>query len=422
MIPHFEKMLYDNGPLLALCTQAAVCSGSVMLHRAAVETAEWVMREMQSSEGGYYSSLDADSEGEEGKFYVWRQGEVQALLEPSEYTLFARRYGLDRAPNFEGHWHLHAYLHLDQLAEEFHLTEQAVLAVLDRSRAKLFKAREQRVRPGRDEKILTSWNAVMIKGMAIAGRHLARPDYIESATRALDFIRATLWRDGRVLATYKDGKAHLNGYLDDYAFLIDAVLELLQARWRSDELQFACELAEVLLRHFEDADHGGFYFTADDHEPLIQRPKTLGDEAMPAGNGIAALALARLGFLVGEPRYLDAAERTLAFAASAIIEAPVAHASLLTALEERLTYPEIIILRGCGETWKNWHRVAIRNYAPLRMSFAIAGDTPGLPQALAEKTPVDGVVAYVCQGMTCLPPLVDSEDFEAALARTTAKT
>jgi uncharacterized protein YyaL (SSP411 family) len=237
----------------------------------------------------------------------------------------------------------------------------------------------------------------------------------------LDFIRATLWRDGRVLATYKDGKAHLNGYLDDYTFLIDAVLELLQARWRSDELQFACELAEVLLQHFEDADHGGFYFTVDDHEPLIQRPKTLGDEAMPAGNGIAALALARLGFLVGETRYMDAAERTLAFAASAIGEAPVAHASLLTALEERLMYPEIIILRGCGETWKNWHRAAIRGYAPLRMSFAIADDTPGLPQALAEKAPADGVVAYVCQGMTCLPPLVDSEDFEAALARTTAK-
>ncbi|HEX2238452.1 MAG TPA: thioredoxin domain-containing protein [Gammaproteobacteria bacterium] len=418
MIPHFEKMLYDNGPLLAITTQAAVAIGSKLLARTAHETAGWVMREMQAPEGGYYSSLDADSEGEEGKFYVWRRQEVEALLEPRDYAIFARRFGLARTPNFEGHWHLHTFAELDALAAEFNTDEQAILVSLDRSRAKLFQAREHRVRPGRDEKILTSWNALMIKGMVVAGRHLNKPAYIESATSALDFIRTTLWRGGRLLATYKDGKAHLNAYLDDYAFLIDAILELLQARWRSHELHFACELADVLLTHFEDKEQGGFYFTADDHEQLIQRPKTLGDEATPSGNGIAAQVLARLGYILGETRYLDATERTLKFAARMIGEAPVAHASLLTALEEIITAPQIVILRGAREKLDEWHRLCIRDYAPGRLSFAIPNDARDLPDALAAKSPQDETVAYICEGMTCSPPISEQKRLEALLANT----
>jgi uncharacterized protein YyaL (SSP411 family) len=420
MIPHFEKMLYDNGPLLGLCAQAAVATDSELLRKTAMETANWVMREMQSPEGGYYSSLDADSEGEEGKFYVWQKAEVESLLDPRDYAIFARRYGLDRAANFEGHWHLHVYTPLDKLAQEFEITEDAVNATLERARAKLFSVREQRVRPGRDEKVLTSWNALMIKGMAIAGRLLDRPDHIGSGTRALDFIRETLWHDGRLLATYKDGKAHLNGYLDDYAFLIDAALELLQARWRSADLQLACSLADALLEHFEDRTHGGFWFTADDHERLIQRPKVYGDEATPAGNGIAAQVLARLGYLIGETRYLDAAERTLKAAAAMIDEAPIAHTTLLMALEETITPPQIIILRG-GATLHSWQTLCARDYAPQRLSFAIPDDAADLPPALAEKMPQAEAVAYVCEGMTCQPPITDKQSLEAVLAKTVAK-
>ena len=288
MIPHFEKMLYDNGPLLSLYSEAYAATGEPVFRRVAHETALWTIREMQSPEGAYYSTLDADSEGEEGKFYVWTQEEVHGLLNDHVYPVFARRYGVDKSPNFEGKWHLHVHAELEALAKEFDMSKDNVQTCLDEAKLLMFQKRAMRVRPGRDEKILTSWNALMIKGMAAAGRYLDESGYVSSAFEALAFTHNTLWKDGRLLATYKDGKAHLQAYLDDYAFLIDAILELLQIRWQSRYLFFACELADVLLDHFEDKQNGGFYFTADDHEQLVQRPKALGDEATPSGNGIAA--------------------------------------------------------------------------------------------------------------------------------------
>nr|MBA2490302.1 thioredoxin domain-containing protein [Gammaproteobacteria bacterium] len=422
MIPHFEKMLYDNGPLLGLCAQAAVATVDAELERTARETAGWAMREMQSPEGGYYSSLDADAEGEEGKFHVWDRAQIEALLEPRDYAIFARRFGLDGPANFEGRWHLRVCADLNDLAAAFDTDEHTISISLAKSRQTLFDVREVRVHPGRDDKVLTSWNALMIKGMATAGRHLEMPECIASAQRSLDFVRQTLWRDGRLLATFKDGKAHLTAYVDDYAFLIDAVLELLQARWRGDELTFACELADALIEHFEDRESGGFYFTADDHEPLIQRPKVLADEATPAGNGVAAQALSRLGFLVGDTRYIEAAERTLKVAAGAVAQAPIAHASLLAALEERITPPQILILRGAGETFESWQRAAARAYAPRRLVFAIPTDARDLPPALAEKTSDGATVVYLCEGMTCAAPITDTENFEKMLGATDASS
>ena len=206
MIPHFEKMLYDNGPLLALLADAHIVTGTPLYERCAGETAAWIMREMQSPEGGYYSSLDADSEHEEGKFYVWDRHEVECLLSNEEYLAFSRRYGLDRPANFENRlWHLYISRTSDPDLEP----------LLATARAKLFAAREKRVRPGRDEKVLASWNALAIRGMAHAGRVFGRSEWIASARRAFEFIRARMWQDGRLLATCKDGRAHLNAYLDD---------------------------------------------------------------------------------------------------------------------------------------------------------------------------------------------------------------
>ena len=420
MIPHFEKMLYDNGPLLALYAQAAAATGRDLFARTAHETAAFVMRELQSPEGGYFSSLDADSEGEEGKFYAWDPAEIKALLGSDDYPLFAHRFGLDRAPNFEGKWHLYVAARLSELASAFDLDRETVVARLDQTRTRLFAAREQRIRPGRDEKILTSWNALMIKGMAVAGRLLQRPEYLDSAAQALTFIQTTLWRDGRLLVTYKDGKAHLMAYLDDYAFLIDAILELLQARWDSRALEFAKALAEVLLTHFEDQAQGGFFFTADDHEQLIQRLKSLPDEAMPSGNGIAAQALLKLGFLLAEPRYLDAAERVLNAASNALEQAPLAHASLLTALELYLNPPKLFILRGQGELLQTWQEVSYADYAPGRLSFAIPQGA-ALPPALAEKTPQGETVAYLCTGLTCAPPMTDRSAYQVQIDQTRAR-
>ncbi len=205
--------------------------------RSPRETADWVRREMQSPEGGYYSSLDADSEGHEGKFYVWSRDEVRAALTAEEYDVFAPRYGLDREPNFEGQWHLHVFRSLEDIAAALGRPREAVESLLDAAREQLLRSRERRIRPARDDKILASWNGLMIRGLAVAARALGRDDLADSATRALEFVRRTLWREGRLLATYNDGRAHLNAYLDDYAFLADAVLELQQVRFRADELR-----------------------------------------------------------------------------------------------------------------------------------------------------------------------------------------
>ena len=405
MIPHFEKMRYDNGALLAVCAHAALASGDPFYARVALETAAWTVREMQSPEGGYYSSLDADSEGHEGRFYVWDRGEVSAALSADEFAVFAPRFGLDRPANFEGRWHLHVYAPLGEIAQRADRTPAEVEALLASARAKLLAVRAQRVRPGRDEKVLTSWNALMIRGMAVAARTLARDELRDSATRALDFVRRTLWRDGRLLATWMDGRAHLNAYLDDYVYLADAVLELQQLRFSAEELEFARQLLEVVLRHFPDGEAGGFYFTSDDHETLIHRSKSFSDDATPAGNGIAACVLQRLGHLLGEPRYLAAAERTLRAAWPALLTHPHAHTSLLTALEELLHPPEVVIIRGEPAPLEAWRAALAKVYAPRRLVLAIPADAADLPPALADKAPRGDAVAYLCRGSSCSAPL-----------------
>ena len=405
MIPHFEKMLYDNGALLAVYANPSLSSADPFYAQVVQDTAGWVLREMQSPEGGFYSSLDADSEGHEGKFYAWDREEVRRALSAEEFAVFEPRFGLDSPANFEGHWHLHVNATVEQIAAVLQHPAAEVAALLGSARAKLLALRAQRVRPGRDEKILTSWNALMIRGLAIAARVHAAGQLTAAASRALDFVRATLWRDGRLLATCKDGRAHLNAYLDDYVYLVDAVLELQQVRFRADELEFARQLTEVVLEHFTDEANGGFYFTSDDHEQLIQRSKTFSDDAIPSGNGIAAFTLQRLGHLLGEPRYLAAAERTLRAAWPALEKYPLSHVTLLTALEELLQPPEIVILRGEAEAIESWRRELARSFVPRRLVLAIAADAAGLPAALADKTARGAAVAYVCRGSTCSAPV-----------------
>jgi uncharacterized protein YyaL (SSP411 family) len=410
MIPHFEKMLYDNGALLALYANPSLITADRFYGQVALETAGWVLRRMHSPEGGFYSSLDADSEGHEGKFYAWNREEVRTALSAEEFAVFAPRYGLDQPPNFEGRWHLYVAATVEQIAATLQRPPAEVTALLGGARARLFALRAQRVSPGRDEKILTSWNALMIRGLAIAARVLRQDALSGAASRALDFLRANLWRDGRLLATYKDGRAHLNAYLDDYVFLVDAVLELQQVRFRAEELEFARQLIEVVLEHFADPAAGGFFFTSDDHEQLIHRPKSFGDDATPSGNGIAALVLQRLGYLLGEPRYLAAAERTLRAAWPALEKHPLSHATLVNALEELLQPPEIVILRGEPAAIEGWQRELAQIYAPRRLVLAIPSDASALPGALADKTPRGAAVAYVCRGSTCSAPVESLEE------------
>jgi uncharacterized protein YyaL (SSP411 family) len=408
MIPHFEKMLYDNGQLLCEYARAALATGEALFARIAAETADWSLRDMRARDGGFYSSLDADSGGHEGAFYVWSRAELQTVLSPQQYAAFAPRYGLDRAANFEGAWHLHCHESVDAIAGRTGASVRDVQSLLDSSRAALLKVRNLRVWPARDEKILTSWNALMIKGLAIAARVLNREDLADAAAASVDFVRRSLWRDGRLLATCKDGRAHLPAYLDDYAFLADALLELLQTRWRTADLLFACELLEVLLSQFQDPDHGGFFFTAADHETLIHRSKSFSDDALPSGNAVAASALCRFGYLLGNLSYLDAAERTLKAGWAGLQQYPQAHMAMLNALEDWLSPPQILIVRGAAEAAQGWSRRIGAWYAPQRMLFAIP-DTAQLPPGLAEKRATAGTVAYLCSGMTCSAPLTDFE-------------
>jgi hypothetical protein len=403
-------MLYDNGPLLAIYAQAAIATGEKLFAEAANATADWMLADMRDDNGGFYATRDADSEGHEGLYYLWEPNEARELL-GDDYDVFARRFGLNQDANFEGRWHL-------TVREQ--VTDEEAEAI-ERSKHRLLAHRAMRVAPGRDEKQLTSWNALAIRGLAIAGRALERQDLVDAAANAVDFLQQQLMEDGRLLASFKDGEARFAAYLDDHAFLLDALLELLQARWDTRTLEFAQQLAELLLEYFEDKDNGAFWFTANDSEQLIHRSKSLADEAVPSGNGVAALALQRLGFLLGETRYLDAAENTLRAGWQAIEEYPHGHVSLLTALEEYLDHPEIVVIRGAEDEISRWRDSASKIYAPRRLVFAIPGDEAGLPGALADRKAVDGeTVAYRCLGTHCEMPVTTWEALAGQLAESSA--
>ena len=405
-IPHFEKMLYDNAWLLRLYADAWALTREPLFERVCVETVEWLVREMQSPEGGYYSALDADSEGEEGKFYVWSVDEVRSLLTPAEFAVAAPAWGLDQPPNFENHaWNLV----MTHPAED--AAQQALIAS---ARAKLAAARAKRVRPGRDDKVLTSWNALMIAGMARAARAFGRPDWLASARRALDFVRATLWNDGRLLATYKDGKAHLDAYLDDHAYLLAALLEVLQADFRAEDLAWAAQVGEVLLERFHDEENGGFFFTSHDHEALIQRPKPGPDNATPSGNGVAAVALHRLAFLTGEPRYSKASADTIALFWPHLEHHPGGFGSMLIALEEQLEAPRTLIVTGARDAFGPWRNLLDATYLPSTLTLFIPEGTKPLPAPL-DKPAKGKVNAWLCEGVTCLAPLDDPQRLREAL-------
>ncbi|NCT67146.1 MAG: thioredoxin domain-containing protein [Rhodanobacteraceae bacterium] len=408
-IPHFEKMLYDNAQLLPLYAVAGARFGDAQFAEATRDTADWLVREMSAPEGGFWSSLDADSEGEEGRYYVWQRDDIRALLDEDEYAIVERRFGLDRPPNFEGHaWHLRAVAGFDEVAAALGLTPATVQARWASARALLLAARSLRVRPGLDDKILTAWNALMIGGAARA--LLVQPDLHElqtQAERALDLLHAQLWQHGRLYASHARGETKIPAYLDDHAFLLDALLALLQVRWQRRDLDWAIALADALLERFEDHEHGGFFFTAHDAEPLPQRPKPWMDESLPSGNGVAARALLRLGHLLGDPRYLDAAERTLRAAWPTLSQYPDACCTLLLALDEFLHPRTHVVLRADAHDAARWHD-ALAHLRDARTDvYRIPPTAIDLPATLAAQAPREGGVAYVCRGLECLPPVTE---------------
>lgn len=399
MIPHFEKMLYDNAQLLSVYSDAYLIEKKELYHHVILQTAQWVMQHMQAPTGGYYATLDADSEGEEGKFYVWDRNEIQHHLSAAEYAIFADTFGLHNPANFENHWHLYV---ADSTAYP-----PAPNSILAQACTKLLTLREQRVRPHRDEKIITSWNGLMIKGMAKAGAITGHAPFIQSAIQAVEFIQHHLWHNQRLFSTYQAKQARFAGYLDDYAYLLAGVLQLLEAEWSNERLHFAQELANAMIKNFWDEKNYGFFFTAHDHETLIYRPKPVTDEAVPSGNGVAAMALFNLGYLLGESSYLEIAEKTLLAAQSSINHLPYAHNSLLHALEDYLQPPKLVIIRGACADLPHWQHAIQNHFDPQRHTYAIPNDITGLPAALAEKVAQQHTVAYVCEGMQCQAPITN---------------
>ena len=329
-IPHFEKMLYDNAALLSAYSLAWQFTQKRRYAEVAGATAAWLLRDMRHEEGAFFAALDADSEGHEGLYYLWTPDQARALLSADQHDEFAARYGLDRDPNFEGsHWHL--------VEQPGGAGDEATLTA---ARERLLKARDARERPLRDEKLLTSWNAMTVRGLAIAGRCLDRPDLSEAAGRAADFIAARLMSGERLLACWTAGRAGGEGFLDDYAFLVDALLEI-----GGERLELAAALADRMLDNFEDTGHGGFHFTSANHERLIHRPRSLSDDALPAGAAVAARALLRLSRSMPGPRYAASAERTLRAGWEQMSQHPLSHTTLCLALDEWLR-PDACSLDG----------------------------------------------------------------------------
>jgi uncharacterized protein len=413
LVPHFEKMLYDNALLARVYLHGWQELGHDRYRRVCEETLDWMLREMRGPEGGFYSALDADSEGEEGKFYVWTPTQIEQVLaaDPNciefpgqEAGNLMQFWGVTEAGNFEGT----NVLHLAQGAEA---EEPEGLA---EARRALFEARSQRVWPGLDDKRLTSWNALAIAALADAGAVLGRGDYLDTARACADFLLEQL-RDesGNLLRTYKDGRAHLNAYLEDHAFLLEALLALYEATFEPRWFTEAQALAGTTIERFGDPERGGFYSTSSDHEELIARRKEVGDHPIPSGNSSAAMGLLRLAALTGESRYEEAGAGVFALFGKPAVEHPDAFAHMLRALDFHLSPTREVALIGDD---LNELAAAVREKPSPHLVLAGGPGGSNQPPLLAGRTTVDGKpAAYVCQNFTCQLPVTDPTELKRQL-------
>ena len=416
-IPHFEKMLYDNAALLALYADAGRALRDDGFGAVARDIVGWLAREMRAPDGAWYSSLDADSEGEEGRFYVFSREEAQEAMSADEWAAASLYYGFDGPPNFEHRaWHLRVAVAAAEVAQLLGISLPDVQTRIIGARAALFAERETRIRPGRDDKILTAWNALAIGALARASRAQDEPAWTDLALAALDALVATAWRDGRLHATRHGSDVALNAYLDDHAFLLAALVEVMQARFRAQDFALALAIADRLLEGFEDRERGGFWFTSHDHERLYHRTKPAQDNATPSGNGVAAQALIALGHLAAEPRYLEAAERALRQFAEGIARAPNAQVTLLTAQERLGEPPATLVLCGDPVQTRSWQRALERDYRPELCIVDIGTGTDAPPSLQKGARPAQSAVAWLCRGTQCLPPIASLEDIEAAIS------
>lgn len=422
-LPHFEKMLGDNGLLLDLYVGAWASSYDELFRRVVEQTAAWLLREMRDPEGGFHASVDADSDGHEGHYYLWDTSEIEHLLHAEQLALVRAHYGLDRPANFEQRlWHLHVSRSLDEVAHALAIPSHTARMHLDNARVKLLAEREKRPAPQHDHKVLTGCNAFVIKALAHGATRLEQHEWLQAAQRAMDFLRTRLWNEERLLTAWNDGRSQIRAYLDDHVALIQACLALLAAQFRPQDLQFAIALANHVLEHFQDTENGGFFFTADDERAPLLRFKPWHDAASPSGNGMAAQALISLGHLTGETRFLEAAQRTLEAFRPQMQSHPHSASSLIRALDDWLSPPEMVLISGTNaEICKHWQRNLLKLVDHTRRMILIipTGPVSGLPAHMQNSLRIE-VSAQVCKNRRCLPtftqlgPLIEALETPSA--------
>jgi uncharacterized protein len=410
LVPHFEKMLYDNAQLIRIYLALFLITGDEFFKRIAVETLDYVRREMTGPEGGFYSTQDADSEGEEGKFFVWTPDEIAAVLGEADAARFNAYFDVTDDGNFEGKNILNI--------PDADLFQSGKLAAsqddLDSWRQRLFEHREARIKPHRDEKVITAWNGLMLAAFAEAAAVLGSSEYLDTAIRNAEFLLSSLVKDGRVLRTWKDGRGKLNGYIEDYANLADGLIALYQVTGEVRYLAEARSLADTMLADFWDEENGGFFFTSADHEELIVRNKDLYDNATPSGNSVAADVLLKLSKFYGDARYERFARTVLRLAADQIRQHPQGFGRALATIEFALaSIKEVVIAGPAGnqleaELWSAYRPFVIT--APVR---AEGGTEPPL---IRDRSTIDGEpAAYVCESFVCQRPTASVDELRSLL-------
>jgi uncharacterized protein YyaL (SSP411 family) len=421
LVPHFEKMLYDNALLARLYLHAYQLTQNPFYRQITEETLDYVIREMTHADGGFYSTQDADSEGEEGKFFVWTPDEVKAILGDEDGEIFCKAYDVKPGGNFEGKSILNLPTRFETVAQELEISIDELTEVLSRGKAKLFAEREKRIKPGRDEKIITAWNGMMLAAFAEAARVLHREDYQQVAVRNAEFVLSTMMKDGRLFRTWKAerGQAKLMAYLEDYAFYADGLLALYQTTFEPRWFQEAQRLMDVVLDRFTDAENGGFFDTADDHEQLVTRPKSLQDNATPCGNSMAVRVLLHLAAYTGRDKYEDPALQALSALQRPMSQYPGAFTYWLGSLEFALAAPKEIALIGKLDTneTKTMLDILLSPYRPNQVvAVAEENNIEGHPELVRSRTLQNGkTTAYVCQKFTCKQPVTTGEELEKLL-------
>jgi uncharacterized protein YyaL (SSP411 family) len=417
LVPHFEKMLYDNALLPIVYAEAYQITKDPFYLDVINKTLGFVLREMASPEGGFYSALDADSEGEEGKYYVWRKKEIAEIL-GKDADVFCLYYDVTDGGNFEGHTILNNNVNPSTTAFHFGITEDQVRKIISDGSKKLLDARSKRIRPGLDDKILTSWNALMISAFAKSYRITDEKAYLDAAEKCISFIEKNLVSGEHLLRTYKNGKAKLRGYLEDYSYFVNALVDTFEVTANPKYLELAASLANHLIDHFWDEKNNSFYFTADDHESLIIRPKNNYDLSMPSGNSVAASCLFKLYHLTQEKKFLDIATKTMESFAVASAENPFGFGYLLNTIYLYLQNPTEITLLNPQN--KMIYDFVTKRFLPEAILVTVP-DAQSLEKLsrhtffAGKEFAADKTVVFVCKNFACSLPLTTIPEIEKLL-------